>query len=86
MIDSSKIPIIEVGEATTPPIVRFLHQYLGFSYQEFYKKVQPTWKLGIRFFWGLPGDYHFDFPFGDYSFLEEAYISGNAIDLMCSNP
>ena len=29
------------------------------------------------FYWGLPGDYRFDFPFGDYSFLEEAYVSGH---------
>ena len=77
IIDSSKIPTIEVGEATTPPVVQFLHEYLGFGYQEFYEKVQPTWKLGIQFYWGLPGDYRFDFPFGDYSFLEEAYVSGH---------
>jgi len=82
MIDSSTIPIIEVGEATTPPIVEFLHRYLGFQYQEFYEKVQPTWKLGIQFSWGLPGDYHFDFPFGDYSFLEEAFLSDNDINSM----
>ena len=80
MVDSSKIPIIEVGEATTPPIIEFLHRYLGFGYQEFYEKVQPTWKLGIKFLWGLPGDYHFDFPFGDYSFLEEAFLSDNDIN------
>ena len=27
--------------------------------------MKPTFKLGIRFEWGLPGDYAFTYPFGD---------------------
>lgn len=63
VIESSKIPIIGVGEATTSEIVAYLHRILGFDVHEFYQEVQPTWKLGIRFVWGLPGDYSFPFPF-----------------------
>jgi len=63
VIESSRIPIIGVGEATTSEIVPYLHRILGFDVHEFYQEVQPTWKLGIRFVWGLPGDYSFNFPF-----------------------
>lgn len=64
LIESSEIPIIGVGEATTKPIVNFLHRDLGLDTQEFYQKVQPTFKLGIRFEWGLKKpDYYFNFPF-----------------------
>jgi tryptophan halogenase len=64
LIESSKIPVIGVGEATTPQIRDFLFDELKFSPLDFYEKVKPTWKLGIRFFWGQPGDYHFNYPFG----------------------
>ncbi len=52
LIESSKIPVIGVGEATTPPLMAFLHHYLGIDPVEFAEKVKPTWKLGIRFDWG----------------------------------
>ncbi len=41
LVESSKIPIIGVGEATTPKIVDFLHRDLGFDQKEFYEKVRP---------------------------------------------
>jgi tryptophan halogenase len=63
LIESPTIPIIGVGEATTPGIVSFLHKRLGIDVADFYEKVQPTWKNGIRFEWGLPGDYAFQAPF-----------------------
>ena len=63
LIESSDIPIIGVGEATVPPIVAFLHGTLGIEIEEFYREVKPTWKQGIKFEWGLPGDYHFQAPF-----------------------
>ncbi|MDO6434599.1 tryptophan 7-halogenase [Flavitalea sp. BT771] len=72
LIESSKVPVIGVGEATTPEIRRFLFHTLGFSALDFYKKVRPTWKLGIKFFWGLPGDYYFNYPFGK-SDIRSAY-------------
>lgn len=63
VIESSRIPIIGVGEATVPSLVAFLHHYLKLDVIEFTREVQPTWKQGIRFEWGLPGDYVFQAPF-----------------------
>lgn len=63
VIESKTIPIIGVGEASVPSLVAFLHHYLKLDVGEFTKEVQPTWKQGIRFEWGLPGDYVFQAPF-----------------------
>ncbi len=63
LIESSDIPIIGVGEATSPHIVPFLHQFCGLDVHEFYEKVRPTWKLGIRFEWGPAEIPHFNSPF-----------------------
>jgi len=65
LIESSKIPIIGVGEATTTLMPPFLHRQLGLDIVELYRDVRPTWKMGIRFDWGLPGDYAFNYPFGN---------------------
>lgn len=64
LIESSKIPVIGVGEATTPRMLNFLHHELEFPIDEFMRKVEPTLKLGIQFHWGLPGDYNYINPFG----------------------
>jgi tryptophan halogenase len=64
VIESSAIPIIGVGEATTTLMPPFLHHQLGLDVEELYREVRPTWKLGIKFDWGLPGDYFFPYPFG----------------------
>ena len=66
LIESSSIPVIGVGEATTPELVCFLHgkRFLSLDVSDFYHRVRPTWKLGVKFLWGLPGDdYFFSFPF-----------------------
>ncbi|HEX2685340.1 MAG TPA: tryptophan 7-halogenase, partial [Kofleriaceae bacterium] len=63
LIESSEIPVIGVGEATITELVRILHKDLNLDIHDFYKQVQPTWKQGIRFEWGKPGDYHFNVPF-----------------------
>jgi tryptophan halogenase len=63
VIESSRIPIIGVGEATVPSLVSFLHHYLELDIVELTREVQPTWKQGIRFEWGLPGRYVFQAPF-----------------------
>jgi tryptophan 7-halogenase len=64
VIEAKDIPIIGVGESTVPGIVGFLRDFLGLPVDDFYREVQPTWKLGGRFVWGLPGDdYRFNFPF-----------------------
>lgn len=83
LIESSKIPVIGVGEATTPEIRRFLFETLRFPPHEFYEIVKPTWKLGIRFFWGLPGDYYFNYPFGQpdvrSAYLTEGHINNSSL-------
>jgi tryptophan 7-halogenase len=63
VIAAPDIPVIGVGESTFPQIVSFLHDYLGLDAARFYDEVQPTWKLGTRFVWGLPGSHWFNFPF-----------------------
>lgn len=80
VIASSKIPVIGVGEATTPLLPKYLHTFLGLDVIELYEKVQPTWKFGIKFEWGKPGDYYFNYPFqpGDVldSLVYEGHING----------
>ncbi|MGZ3744473.1 MAG: tryptophan halogenase family protein [Pseudobdellovibrionaceae bacterium] len=63
VIESSKIPVIGVGESTTTEIVAFLHRTLEIDPLEFFEKVEPTLKFGIKFDWGCPGDYSFNFNF-----------------------
>ena len=52
LVESPSIPIIGVGEATVSYFTLFLHHYLGLDVTELYRRVRPTWKLGIRFDWG----------------------------------
>ncbi|MFG2292681.1 FAD-dependent oxidoreductase [Streptomyces sp. NPDC048603] len=78
LVESTSIPIIGVGEATTPHLTMFLHHYLGIDPAELYAKVLPTWKLGIKFDWG-PGK-PFIGPFdwaGDSVGLVGAIRTGN---------
>ncbi|WP_374032513.1 tryptophan halogenase family protein [Bdellovibrio bacteriovorus] len=63
VIESSKIPVIGVGESTTTEIVPFLHRGLEIDPVEFFREVEPTLKFGIHFEWGCPGDYKFNFSF-----------------------
>ncbi|MBK9265327.1 MAG: tryptophan 7-halogenase [Polyangiaceae bacterium] len=65
IVESSRIPIIGVGEATTTLMPPFLHAQLGLDIVELFHEVKPTFKLGIQFDWGLPGDYYFTYPFGE---------------------
>lgn len=77
VIESSKIPVIGVGEATTPAIQHFLFNVLRFDKREFYERVEPTWKLGIKFEWGLPGNYFFNYPFGETDILSAYLLNRN---------
>jgi tryptophan halogenase len=70
MIRSSQIPIIGVGESTTPVLPSFLHGFLGLPVGEFLKAVKPTWKLGIRFEWGPKEREHFLYTF-DYQYEQK---------------
>lgn len=70
LIESGKLPIIGVGEATTPLMPQFLHLDLGLDIHEFFHAVKPTFKLGIRFTWGPSGEAVFNYPFGKVRVLE----------------
>lgn len=63
LIESPSKPPIGVGEATVTSIVPFLHQYLGLDIVEFFREVQPTFKLGIKFDWGTTKPGYFHAPF-----------------------
>jgi tryptophan 7-halogenase len=78
VVESSEIPIIGVGEATTTLMPPFLHGELGLDVALLWKNVRPTLKLGIRFEWGLPDpDYYFAFPFDAASVIDAAAYDGN---------
>jgi len=77
VVASSKIPVIGVGEATTPLLPKMLHNFLGLDVVEFYEKVRPTWKLGIKFVWGKPGDYYFNYPFEPGDLIESLAYEGH---------
>ena len=62
VIASREIPIIGVGEATTPLLVPFLAVDLGIDAGALLEAVRPTWKLGIQFQWAAR-DFHY--AFGD---------------------
>lgn len=79
LVESSRIPVIGVGEATTPVILPFIHHVLGISPSEFYEKVKPSWKLGIKFDWGKKNRDAFYNPFGINNLLE-AYGFNHSLD------
>ncbi len=63
VIYSPDIPVIGVGESTTQAVPTFLHKILRLDRNEFFREVQPSWKLGLRLEWGDPQDIHFNYPF-----------------------
>jgi len=80
LVESSSIPIIGVGEATTPLIMNFLHNSLGYSTQEFFQKTKPTLKLGVKFEFGKKGNYYYNNPFGTVHLNESMYYNKNIND------
>lgn len=80
LIESSDVPVIGVGEATTPLMPQFLHVDLGLDVHRLFREVRPTFKLGIRFLWGASGDGDFNYPFGPVHVLEPAAYGGDLRD------
>src|SRR5262245_53357121 len=80
VVESSAVPIIGVGEATTTLMPPFLHGQLGLDIIELFRVVKPTFKLGIRFEWGRPGDHYFTYPFGDADPIEAHHFDGHLRD------
>src|SRR6185295_8857756 len=62
LVESPDLPILGVGEATTPLMPQFLHVDLGLDVHRLFAEVRPTLKLGIRFLWGEPGNGDFNYP------------------------
>ena len=81
VVESSKVPVIGVGESTTPLLIDFLHLKMGFAVDEFFRETKPTLKLGVRLDWGLPGEYHYNSTFGVSSPGNALYHSGEINDL-----
>ena len=80
VIESSKIPVIGVGESTTTEIVPFLHRTLGIDPEEFFREVKPTLKFGIRFEWGPADTSHFNFNFFAGHQHESYYYENNILN------
>ena len=61
VVRSAAIKPIGVGESTIQTVPKYLHGYLGIDPTEFFREVNPTWKLGIRFLWGPRDHFHYSF-------------------------
>lgn len=81
LIESPDVPVIGVGEATTPLMPQFLHVDLGLDVHRLFAEVRPTLKLGIRFLWGAPEVGAFNYPFGPLRLLEPSVYGDPAGDL-----
>ncbi|PYI89575.1 MAG: hypothetical protein DME26_00925, partial [Verrucomicrobia bacterium] len=63
VVRSPDIGVIGVGEGTTVVFPRHFFEYLRMKPQDFYAEAEPTWKMGIRFFWGPRPEFYYTFSF-----------------------
>lgn len=77
LIESPDVPVIGVGEATTPLLLQFLHADLGLDVHRLFREVRPTLKLGIRFAWG-EGD-GFSYPFGPLDLSDPTDLDASSL-------
>ncbi len=83
LIESSRVGVIGVGEATTPRLTEYLHSPadLGLDIVDFHERVLPVWKLGVLYQWGRPGN-EFPWPF-QYGALLDAYAHDGNLSAHC---
>ncbi|GAA4402889.1 hypothetical protein GCM10023168_13860 [Fodinibacter luteus] len=83
LIESSRVGVIGVGEATTPRLTEYLHSPadLGLDIVDFHERVSPVWKLGVLYQWGRPGG-EFPWPF-QYGALLDAYAHDGNLSAHC---
>ncbi len=63
VLRSPELGIIGVGEGTTRYLLSHLHGYLHIDLAEFYREVQPIWKLGVHFLWGPRPSFNYSFNY-----------------------
>ena len=81
VIRSKDIGVIGVGEGSTPPMTRFLHDFIGVGQKKFFETAKPTWKLGLKFIWGPRPSFHY--PFGHHLetvFAGKHHIQDNGVE------
>jgi tryptophan 7-halogenase len=61
VIRSPELGVIGVGEGTTAAFPRHLFDYLKLNAKDFYRRAEPTWKLGIKFLWGPRREFYYTF-------------------------
>lgn len=78
LIESKKVPVIGVGEATVPSLTRFVNR-LGFAQpRDWLSKVEGTIKAGIRFrHWYEQGDDYWH-PFEGLDYFDDHHHNGHA--------
>jgi tryptophan 7-halogenase len=77
VLESSRIPVIGVGESTTTEILPFLHHFLEIDPVDFFEQVEPTLKLGIQFDWGKKDFRPFNFNFYASHHHESLHFENN---------